>query len=67
MTQLRKAQGHSLAQVAAVVGTDKANLYRVEKGQQTPKRELARALYRYYEGKVPLSAIYDQEFYSQPG
>ena len=63
MTQLRKSRGLSLEKVAAVVGTDQANLSRVEKGQQVPKRDLARALFRYYDGAVPLSAIYDPEFY----
>jgi transcriptional regulator with XRE-family HTH domain len=67
MAQLRKSRGLSLEKVAAVVGTDQANLSRVEKGQQIPKRELARSLYRYYQGQVPLSAIYDPEFYAGEG
>lgn len=62
MTQMRKGRGLSLDQVARQVGTDQANLSRVEKGQQVPKRPLARALHAFYEGKVPLGAIYDPEF-----
>lgn len=62
MTALRKSKGLSLEAVAKVVGTDQANLSRIEKGQQTPKRDLARALYRFYEGAVALEVIYDPEF-----
>lgn len=62
LTQTRKSRGLSLDQVAASVGTDPTNLSRVEKGAQVPKRELARALFRFYDGRVPLGAIYDPEF-----
>lgn len=65
MTQTRKSRGLSLEQVAEKVGTDQANLSRVEKGRQIPKRELARRLFQFYGGSVPLAAIYDPEFYSQ--
>ncbi len=59
MTKIRTERGISLAGVAKAVGTDVANLYRIEQGAQVPKRELARALFQYYGGKVPLGAIYD--------
>lgn len=62
MTQMRRAQGLSLENVAREVGTDQANLSRIEKGQQIPKRPLARALHKFYDGKVPIGAIYDPEF-----
>lgn len=62
MSQQRKSRGVSLAQVAETVGTNPANLSRVEKGDQVPKRELARALYKYYGGTVPLALIYDPHF-----
>lgn len=65
MTQTRKSRGLSLDTVAAKVDTDPTNLSRVEKGQQMPKRELARALFRFYGGAVPLSAIYDPEFHAE--
>lgn len=64
MTQIRKSKGLSLSQVADVVGTDQANLSRIEKGAQVPKRELARALYQFYDRAVPLGAIYDPEHYA---
>jgi putative transcriptional regulator len=63
MTQMRKSRSLSLEQVAQAVQTDQANLSRVEKGRQVPKRELARRLYDFYGGTVPLAAIYDPEFY----
>jgi transcriptional regulator with XRE-family HTH domain len=65
MTQIRKSRGLSLAQVAEVVRTDIANLSRVEKGRQVPKRDLARALFDFYDGAVPLGAIYDPEHHHQ--
>ncbi len=65
LTQMRKARGLSLEQVAKDVGTDQANLSRVERGLQLPKRELARALYRFYDGKIAVGAIYDPELYAQ--
>lgn len=63
MTQTRKSRGLSLEKVAAAVETDQANLSRVEKGKQVPKRDLARRLFQFYGGSVPLAAIYDPQFY----
>ena len=65
MTQLRKGRGLSLEEVARAVGTDQANLSRIEKGQQIPKRPLARSLHAYYGGAIPIVAIYDPEFYAE--
>lgn len=65
MTQIRKSRGLSLAQVAETVSTDVANLYRIEKGEQVPKRALARALFDFYDGAIPLGAIYDPEYHAQ--
>lgn len=62
MAALRKSKGLSLDAVAKIVGTDQANLSRIEKGLQTPKRELARSLFRFYDGAVPLDVIYDPGF-----
>lgn len=62
MTQIRRSRGLSLAAVAAEVGTNAANLMRIERGEQVPRHALARALYRYYGGAVPLSAVYDPRF-----
>lgn len=65
MTQTRKSRGLSLAQVAEVVGTDQANLSRIEKGQQVPKQELARKIHKFYDGAVPLGAVYDPDYFSR--
>lgn len=65
LTKTRKASGLSLAQVAKKVGTDQANLSRIEKGQQVPKRELARKLFEFFDRKVPLGAIYDAEHFDR--
>jgi transcriptional regulator with XRE-family HTH domain len=62
MRQIRKSRGLSLAVVAAEVRTDPGNLSRVENGEQPPKRDLARSLYRYYGGAVPLGQCYDPTF-----
>lgn len=64
LTQTRKGRGLSLDVVADAVGTDPTNLSRVEKGVQVPKRELARALFMFYNGRVPLGAIYDPQFHA---
>lgn len=64
MTQMRKSRNLSLEEVASAVQTDQANLSRVEKGRQVPKRQLARRLFEYYGGRVPLAAIYDPEFFA---
>lgn len=62
LTQTRKSRGLSLDQVAGCVGTDPTNLSRVEKGAQVPKRELARALFEFFDGVVPLGSIYDPQY-----
>lgn len=66
LTQMRKERGLSLDAVARKVGTDQSNLSRIERGVQLPQRSLARALFRFYDGKVPLGAIYDPEFFADP-
>lgn len=62
MARARQKRGLSLAQVADVVGSDPGNISRIEKGQQVPKRDLARALFEFYGGRIPLGAIYDPEY-----
>lgn len=65
LTQIRKSRGLTLEKVASQVGTDPTNLSRVEKGEQVPKRELARALFDFYDGRIELGAIYDPEFHAK--
>lgn len=65
LTQVRKKRGLSLDEVAAKVGTSEATLSRIERGVQVPRRDLARAIYEYFDGKVALGAIYDPEYCRQ--
>lgn len=62
LTKKRKALGLTVAQVAEAVGTDQANLWRIEKGEQTPKRDLARKLHAFYGGALDIGAIYDPTY-----
>lgn len=59
LTQMRKSRGESLQTVGKACGIDGPNLHRIERGEQVPKRDTARALFDYYQGAVPLGAIYD--------
>lgn len=65
LAQIRKSRGLSLDKVAREVTTDPTNLSRIEKGQQTPKRHVARKLHSFYGGAVPLGAIYDPAYYAE--
>lgn len=62
LTQTRKSRGLSLEDVAAKLNTTAGTLSRVEQGVQTPKQELARALFAFFDELVPLGAIYDARF-----
>lgn len=44
----REARNLTLKQVADAVGTDGGNLSRVERGTQTPSKELTEALVKFY-------------------
>lgn len=65
ITEIRKSRGLTLGEVAEQVGTDPTNLGRIERGEQIPKRILARALFKFYGETVPLQAIYDPEYYDE--
>ena len=62
LLEARKVFGFSCQEVAEKAGCDRTTLYRVEIGKTQPRREVARALYRLYNGRVPLDMIYDAEF-----
>jgi transcriptional regulator with XRE-family HTH domain len=57
----RKARDLTLVKLAELVGTDAANISRIERGMQTPSKELARKLFETFEGSVELGIIYDPE------
>lgn len=58
----RKRLGLSVRAVAEAVGYDPSNLSRLELGQHTPPRDVARALHAFYGGAVPMAGIYDPTF-----
>jgi transcriptional regulator with XRE-family HTH domain len=57
----RKARDLTLVKLAEIVGTDAANISRIERGMQTPSKELARKLFEHFDGTVELGVIYDPE------
>lgn len=61
----RISAGTSMAAVAKAVGVNRSTLHRIEAGDVAPTRRVARALFEYYGGKVPLVHIYDPEYAAQ--
>ncbi|WMY72763.1 helix-turn-helix transcriptional regulator [Buttiauxella selenatireducens] len=60
---LRKSQGHTLSQVAAVIEIDPANLSRIERGQQIASLEVAEKLVDFYSGLInELQIFYPQRY-----
>jgi len=59
LKSLRKQHKRKVAQIATAVGCHPQNYLRVERGDQVPKRELARAIYEYWRGDVTLGEVYD--------
>lgn len=58
----RKRRGLSVRAVAEAVGYDPSNLSRLELGQQTPPKPVARNLHAFFRGRVSLADIYDPTF-----
>lgn len=58
----RIRRGLSVRAVAEAVGYDPSNLSRLELGQHTPPRNVARALHRFFGGRVSLADVYDPTF-----
>ena len=67
LREARKRRGLTVAEVAKAIGTDPSNLSRLELGQTTPSRELARKLYRFYEGDIKPIDLYDPTFLDEVG
>lgn len=55
----------SVTDLCAELGTHPQNYYRIERGEQIPKRDLARAIHEFFDGTVSLSEIYDPEYAAQ--
>jgi len=62
LRRARRDSGKTAEEICLATGCTRPTLYRVEAGEVTPKRPLARALFRIYQGRVPLAHIYDPEF-----
>lgn len=58
----RKRRQLTLVQAAGQIGIDPSTLAKIERGDQLPSRETARAIFDLYEGTVPIGAIYDPLF-----
>ena len=58
----RLESGKTADEICEAVGCTRPTLYRVEAGEVTPKRALARRFFNLYKGRVPLAHIYDPEF-----
>ena len=65
MARARKNAGISVSDFAREIGTHPQNYYRIERGEQVPKRELARAIFEYFEGDLTFVEIYDPEYAAQ--
>lgn len=52
----------SVTDLCKDLGTHPQNYYRIERGEQSPKRELARIIFEYFNGSVSLAEIYDPEY-----
>ncbi len=62
LRRARDESGHTAESICRAVGCTRPTLYRAEKGEATPKPELARRLFTFYSGRVPLAHVYDPEF-----
>ena len=65
LRRARLATGKTAEEICEAVGCTRPTLYRVEAGEVTPKRQLARNLFSFYRRRkidVPLAHIYDPEF-----
>lgn len=65
LRQARTISGLTVEEICDRVGCTRPTLYRVEEGLALPRRELARELFKFYRGRVPLAAIYDPLFAEQ--
>lgn len=61
MQNARRRMGLTVAEVAHAVGTDDGNMSRIDRGLQTPKRELALRLHQFFRGEVSLLHILGYE------
>jgi len=58
----REERKLSVTDLCVKLGTHPQNYYRIERGEQMPKRELARAIHEFFGGSVSLAEIYDPDY-----
>jgi len=59
----REKSGKTIQQVAAEVGIDAGNLSRIERGTQTPSKDLTERLAKYFSGEVTeIEIIFPERF-----
>lgn len=58
----REKRKLSVTDLCKRLGTHPQNFYRIERSEQAPKKELARAIYEFFGGEVSYMDIYDPEF-----
>ena len=59
----RESRGETLQAVAIAIGVDPGNLSRIERGTQTPSKDLIERLVRYYGGEVSeVEIIFPERF-----
>ena len=58
----RERRNIGLRAAADDLGVNKATLSKIERGLMKPGTSLARQIFTYYRGRVPLGAIYDPVF-----
>ncbi len=62
----RERRGLTLKDVADNVAVDQGNLSRIERGEQTPSKDLVESLSNFFDGEVTEMQIIYPERYPQP-
>lgn len=57
----------AVVELAEAVGTSASNMSRVERGHHPPPRDLARRIYAFFEGELPIIDILDPTFMDEFG
>lgn len=63
ITTARVAMGLSTNEVGKRIGFPGASLWRIERGLNIPRREVARELHEFFGGALPIGAIYDGPYW----
>jgi len=58
----REGAGLSVVELSKKLGVHEKNYYRIERGEQVPKRELARRIHKFFKGDLTYAQIVDPEY-----